>query len=112
MPYNEYMKAHEGMFVMQYQCMYHNFYIQVQKSKLNLKSELKSTPNFNSLQKEYFREYKYSKLKTICVDIINTIIVKEDIDGLQELLMDPTFGMKYILVENENQIADCCENVG
>jgi hypothetical protein len=37
-------------------------------------------PNFNNLQLEFFKDKKSIKKQTLCLDIINTIIIKEDIN--------------------------------
>ena len=87
----------------------------MRKKKINLKTVMKSTPNFVDNQRKYFRDFRYSKCKTICIDIVNTIVIKEEINDpelLEHMMQDKeNFQRDYVLVENhmdQDQVGECC----
>ena len=99
---------------MQYQCMYHHFTLHLHHQKLCLKTQMKSIPNFKELQAEFFKHIRFRKYATVCIDIVNTILSKEepgdsefDLESYEKLALDTdAFNRKYILVRNQDQ--KCC----
>ena len=57
------------------------------------------------IQSEYFRERQYDKFKTLCIDVVNTLVVQEDCydSEIIDLLISDKQSLEetYILIEKE-----------
>jgi len=86
--YNDYIKEYEGIFVNSLQQTYTNF----QKNFVgNLSQRLGKMANLESYQRLYFQEVGFFGFSTLCIDILNTLVLKDDnqsIEHLKEQKMD------------------------
>lgn len=93
MTWNKYLREHEGLYIQAFKNAFNGYSSQCH----DIEQKLLNIENYDKLQ-----IHKVSRNKTICLDILNTLVVKEevtDIDQLKYLQKDMTsFRDNYIVV--------------
>ena len=81
--YNDFIKEAEGMYIAQFQQLNDQLMVKFAQKKTDLKDLMKSNSYLNVQHlMELYQDRRYNNQKTICVDIIDTVVIKVDLPGL------------------------------
>ena len=106
--YLEYMRNHEGLFVSQFQSVFNV----ISKKNENIGFKMNEMAGIVNKQQYYFQDINYESFNTLVIEIINTLVTKEDhqtSESLNKLMSRPNVEKEYIYVTHIESTQNCCE---